>query len=428
MSLPDAPAPPTAPPEYPDPTPADADIEAIFASVFWFSMKAPPELLKQYEGKHVAILGERIIDGDRDFDALARRIEARGDATPVSRLLFRFVPTDRPDVIAVASALLTNASTSADDAQAILRELADYFGTEPEDGMYSKPRAPLNRLVRNINRSPWGELLRQDILGRFTERPADKRPALGGLYGYLTGYPRGSRKGPKFALWCWDRVDELCDATGRDAVAAALRLWPTANYGFPKRQRLVRRLVRRLFDMLGDGPSAAHAAADILCYLQNQLEEGRFRRRGVWEPTPPEVERLVQFLLDPGVEPGGGGRFVMGVVIEHPQGVGMARLVERLRSGDAALRECLRIASGWAPDDEDTLKEVLDCLAGGRSAKTIPALPISKSPRERIEWSQDGDGMQPWREQPEPARRPDDTRRGQQFQPDRKHDPTAAAA
>jgi len=98
-------------------------------------------------------------------------------------------------------------------------------------------------------------------------------------------------------------------------------------------------------------------------------------------------------------------------VIGHPQGVGMARLVERLQSGDTTLRECLRIASGWAPDDRRTRNKVLDCLTAGRSARTVSALPISKSQEERIALSQDGDGMQPWRERPKRARRPDDTRR-----------------
>lgn len=92
MSTPDLP--PT--PASPAPTRwhwTEADLEALQRSDLWLSMKAPPELVRQYEGMHVALVGEEIIDADRDWNALARRIEARGDTIPLSRLLFRYMPT-----------------------------------------------------------------------------------------------------------------------------------------------------------------------------------------------------------------------------------------------------------------------------------------------------------------------------------------------
>jgi hypothetical protein len=91
MSTPDTPTTATATPSYPEPTPADAD--ALFASVVWLDWKAQPELLKQYEGKHIAIFGEQIIDADSDKEALFRRLNAN-EALPPYRVLVRYIPTD----------------------------------------------------------------------------------------------------------------------------------------------------------------------------------------------------------------------------------------------------------------------------------------------------------------------------------------------
>jgi hypothetical protein len=85
----------TQAPQIPGPQDwTDADLDALFASGDWFSIRAPRELLAQYRGMHVAIVGEQIIDADREFDALGRRLEARGDSIPWRRVLFRYVPTD----------------------------------------------------------------------------------------------------------------------------------------------------------------------------------------------------------------------------------------------------------------------------------------------------------------------------------------------
>jgi hypothetical protein len=64
----------------------------MFASVVWFHEKAPPELLRQYEGMHVAILGEEIVDADRDPTELARRLDARGAVLP-NRVVIKYVYT-----------------------------------------------------------------------------------------------------------------------------------------------------------------------------------------------------------------------------------------------------------------------------------------------------------------------------------------------
>lgn len=83
-----------------EPTPAEtegwteADREAVLASAFWFSANATPELIAPYRGMHVAILGEQIIDADRDPDKLCSRIAAQSDTVPFYRVLVRYVPTE----------------------------------------------------------------------------------------------------------------------------------------------------------------------------------------------------------------------------------------------------------------------------------------------------------------------------------------------
>jgi hypothetical protein len=94
MSTPDQPT-PTTQPELPEWTQEDAD--AMFASVVWFDWKAPPELLKQYEGMHVAILSEEIIDADRDLNALGRRLDAKGSELP-NRVVIKYVYTPEDDL------------------------------------------------------------------------------------------------------------------------------------------------------------------------------------------------------------------------------------------------------------------------------------------------------------------------------------------
>ena len=87
MPAPEPPANPNPPPDW---TQEDAD--AMLASAAWLDWRARPELLKQYEGMHVAIFGEQIIDADRDKQALFQRLDADGGAPP-TRTLIRYIPT-----------------------------------------------------------------------------------------------------------------------------------------------------------------------------------------------------------------------------------------------------------------------------------------------------------------------------------------------
>jgi hypothetical protein len=75
----------------PDPEPTPEDHEAMFRSVVWFHEQGDTGALAQYAGKHVAILGETIIDADADPDALTDRLEAKGDALP-NRIVVQYVP------------------------------------------------------------------------------------------------------------------------------------------------------------------------------------------------------------------------------------------------------------------------------------------------------------------------------------------------
>jgi hypothetical protein len=91
MSTSDQPV--TDPTDTPEPV-EWADRDAIFAAAHWFGTTAPAELIERYRGMHVAILGEQIIDADRDFAVLGRRLEAQGDAIPMRKLCFRYIPTE----------------------------------------------------------------------------------------------------------------------------------------------------------------------------------------------------------------------------------------------------------------------------------------------------------------------------------------------
>lgn len=42
---------------------------------------------------HVAVFGERIIDADRDFNELARRLDT-GEYAAEKRIIFRYIRTD----------------------------------------------------------------------------------------------------------------------------------------------------------------------------------------------------------------------------------------------------------------------------------------------------------------------------------------------
>ena len=81
---------PTHTPVYPEPTPDDH--EAMFRSVVWFRTQRDTGSFEQYAGKHVAILGNQIIDADANPDALTARLAARDDTLPPNRVVVQYLP------------------------------------------------------------------------------------------------------------------------------------------------------------------------------------------------------------------------------------------------------------------------------------------------------------------------------------------------
>ena len=71
----------------------EEELRAAFAAADWFARSATPELVAPYKGMHVAILGERIIDADRDFKELARRLDT-GEYAGEKQMVFRYIRTD----------------------------------------------------------------------------------------------------------------------------------------------------------------------------------------------------------------------------------------------------------------------------------------------------------------------------------------------
>lgn len=83
MSLPERTAPTTAASGVPGPQDwTDTDLAALVASDVWLRTQAPPDLIARHQGMHVAVVGEQILDGDPDFEALGKRLEARGATSP----------------------------------------------------------------------------------------------------------------------------------------------------------------------------------------------------------------------------------------------------------------------------------------------------------------------------------------------------------
>jgi hypothetical protein len=81
----------TSPTTPPVPEPTQADHDAMFASVVWFREQRASGTFEEYEGMNVAILGEQIIDADRDEDELIRRLDALGGTLPQNRVVIQYV-------------------------------------------------------------------------------------------------------------------------------------------------------------------------------------------------------------------------------------------------------------------------------------------------------------------------------------------------
>jgi hypothetical protein len=73
------------------PEPTQADRDAMFASVVWVHAQRSAGKLKPYEGGYIAVLGERIIDSDKDDEALGRRLEAMREKLPINRVVLQYV-------------------------------------------------------------------------------------------------------------------------------------------------------------------------------------------------------------------------------------------------------------------------------------------------------------------------------------------------
>jgi hypothetical protein len=93
MPAPDQPDTSTAPvPE--SPAWSEEDANAALQSAFWFDSHTSEELIGPYRGMHVAIYGEQIIDADRDFKELCRRLDTERPDVPSARLVIRYIPTE----------------------------------------------------------------------------------------------------------------------------------------------------------------------------------------------------------------------------------------------------------------------------------------------------------------------------------------------
>ena len=75
-----------------------AALQPLEADVAWYRSHKR-RLLGRYRGQHLAIMDGRLIDHDRDFDALARRVFGKATAQPI------FMPfcTDREPVFHLRS-------------------------------------------------------------------------------------------------------------------------------------------------------------------------------------------------------------------------------------------------------------------------------------------------------------------------------------
>lgn len=68
---------------------SELDGDAIFKSFVWFDLAVSRGEFEEYRGRHVAILGEQVIDADPDEDELRRRLLARHNVTPLNRVVIR---------------------------------------------------------------------------------------------------------------------------------------------------------------------------------------------------------------------------------------------------------------------------------------------------------------------------------------------------
>ena len=71
---------------------SEEEHQAQLDSVFWFHDQRSAGKLQQYEGQFVAVLGESILDTDREELDLVNRLEAEIDTDRKRRIVIQYVP------------------------------------------------------------------------------------------------------------------------------------------------------------------------------------------------------------------------------------------------------------------------------------------------------------------------------------------------
>lgn len=75
------------------------DGDAMFASVLWYESQRAAGQFKEYEGKHIAILGQQVIASAPGLDELSRQLDALGDSINQRRVVIKYVPS--PDELMI---------------------------------------------------------------------------------------------------------------------------------------------------------------------------------------------------------------------------------------------------------------------------------------------------------------------------------------
>ena len=75
------------------------DGDAMFASILWYENQRAAGKFKEYERKHIAILGEKIIAAAPSMEELSRQLDALGDSINRMRVVIKYVPS--PDDLVI---------------------------------------------------------------------------------------------------------------------------------------------------------------------------------------------------------------------------------------------------------------------------------------------------------------------------------------
>lgn len=72
---------------------SEKDGDAMLASLFWYGEASSRDEFDRYNGMHLAVVGEQVVDADPDFDQLCRRLAARRTSIPLHKVLFQYRPS-----------------------------------------------------------------------------------------------------------------------------------------------------------------------------------------------------------------------------------------------------------------------------------------------------------------------------------------------